>query len=266
MLATIAQEATSSGVDARWDAGGPAWLGALDVYGPWVLLAAVLIMLVRAALLRGRFRARGVLDAGDQQRVLEELAAVERTTVGEIVPVVLERSDRHPGASWLSALVTTVIGTLLFEGLLFARHDALLLVAVQVGLGLLGYVAAAAFPAWKRMFVSEKRASEMAEEQAFQEFYGLGLHNTQGKTGVLIFVSLLEKRVIVLGDTGINEKVAPELWQDVDRAILAGIVGGSLSQGLIDGIRASGKVLAEHFPVTDDDWNEIPDRLVVRKE
>lgn len=255
-----------SGAHTRWDEGALEWFRTAERLGPWLLLALVLAMLLRALWLQPRFRARGVLGDDDLKQVHDALAAAERRTVGEIVPVVVERSDRHPGACWLSALVATVLGTLLLEGLLLPRHDALLLVAVQVALGGLGYGAATWLPGWKRVFVSERRASEMAEEQAFQEFYLQGLHRTAGRTGVLIFVSLLERRVIVLGDSGITEKVGPELWKQVDEAILAGIGAGSLRDGLIDGIGRSGTVLAEHFPIGNDDWNEIPDRIVVRKE
>jgi len=264
-LNTQTGQDTQTGADVRWDQGSPAWLELLDRYGPWILLALLVVLLARAAMLHQRFRAHDVLDANDEAGVHAALAEAERHTVGEIVPVVLERSDRHPGACWLSALVALVLGTLLLEGLL-PRNDALLLVACQVALGALGYAAAALLPAWKRLFISERRANEMAEEQAFQEFYRLGLHRTEAATGVLIFVSLLEKRVIVLADTGIDEKVGADHWKRVDEAILSGIAAGELREGLLEGIRECGEVLAEHFPVGDDDENEIPDRIVVRKE
>ena len=106
----------------------------------------------------------------------------------------------------------------------------------------------------------------MAEEQAFQEFYRHGLHRTEAGTGVLLFVSLLERRVIVMGDSGIDAVVRPEDWERTDRIILEGVRSGSLRAGLVKGIESAAQLLEEHFPWTDGDRNEIPDRVIVRRE
>ena len=195
----------------------------------------------------------------------QALRAAEEKTVGEIVPVVVERSDPHPAAEWLAAL-----GFLLVGSALLVPHlpwgQPLLLLGSQVVLGALGFGLARAVPDFKRMFVRETRASEVAEEQGFQEFFGNGLHKTQAATGVLLFVSLFEHRVIVLADEGIDAKVDEGQWKQVDEAILSGIVGGSLRDGLIEGIGRCGEVLAEHFPWEEGDRNELPDRLILRRE
>ena len=121
-------------------------------------------------------------------------------------------------------------------------------------------------PDFKRLFVFEGHATEVAEEQALQEFYRLGLHKTQGATGVLLFVSLLEHRVVVLGDAGIDAKVGAEHWQRTKDAFLGGIERGSLRDGLIDGVRQCGDVLGQHFPCAPGDKNEVEDRVIVRAE
>ena len=117
---------------------------------------------------------------------------------------------------------------------------------------------------YKRQF--EDRATAVAGEQAFQEFYAQGLHRTRLGTGVLLFVSLFERRVIVLADEGIDAKVDAAFWEGVDAAVLDGIRRGSLRDGLVDGIRRVGEILETDFPPPDDDVNEIPDRVIVRKE
>ena len=106
----------------------------------------------------------------------------------------------------------------------------------------------------------------MAREQALQEFYAHGLHRTQEATGVLLFVSLLEHRVIVLGDTGIDAKLEAADWEATDTAILEGIRSGSLKDGLVEGIRRSADVLSEHFPRKDGDRDEVPNHVIVRAE
>jgi putative membrane protein len=84
---------------------------------------------------------------------------------------------------------------------------------------------------------------------------------------VLLFVSLFEHRAVVLADRGIDAHVGPRAWDAVDRAIIAGLRRGSLREGLVDGIRSAGELLARHVPApAERDPNELPDRLVVRRE
>ena len=134
----------------------------------------------------------------------------------------------------------------------------------QLALGAVGFLLASLLPDLQRLFVTEARATEMAAEQALQEFHLLGLRGTRERTGVLLFVSLFEHRVVVLGDEGIHAKVGDEHWNRTKDALLAGIARGSLAEGLGAGVRACGEVLAEHFPRAPGDTNEIADRLVVR--
>ena len=88
-----------------------------EVVGPWLLAALVVAVLVRALARRQRYHAVDVLTESDQEQVHGALRAAERRTVGEIVPVVVERSDRHPGACWLAALALLLLGSALLTGL-----------------------------------------------------------------------------------------------------------------------------------------------------
>jgi putative membrane protein len=248
-----------------WEEGAHPILYRIGEYGPYVLLAMVVFVLARAIARRRRYRAVHVLTEEDQRRVRAAIADVEKRTIGEIVPVVLERSDRHPSAHWLCALCTLLVGSALLEAHLPWTEPHWLLVC-QLGLGAIGFALAELLPDAKRLFVGESRATEMAEEQALQEFHRLGLYKTRAGTGVLIFVSLFELRAVVLGDSGIHAKVGDEHWHAVQRAILDGIARGSLRDGLVSGIQLCGEVLAQHFPRTDDDVNEIEDRVIVRRE
>jgi putative membrane protein len=133
-------------------------------------------------------------------------------------------------------------------------------------MGVVGYVLATLLPDFKRLFVFPHRATAVAEEQAFQEFYAHGLHKTAGATGVLIFVSLLERRVIVMADEGIHSMVGDDFWVQTSGLILQGIRKGSLRDGLIAGIDRAGDALSENFPWVEGTRNEIPNRLIVRRE
>jgi len=253
----------------QWEAAGHdaslAWYQVLGLIGPWVLVAVLAVLILRALARQKHYRAVSELSAADREAVHDALREAERSTVGEIVPVVVERSDAHPGAKWLSAVSFLLVGTALLSAQLPWDRPALFLTC-QIGLGALGWIVAQALPDFRRLFVPTARATEVCEEQALQEFFGNSLHETEGRTGVLLFVSLLEHRVVVLADRGISAVVDKEIWNETDRAILEGIRAGSLRDGLIAGVRRSGEVLAEHFPWREGNRNELPDRLIVRRE
>jgi len=233
--------------------------------GGAIFAVLLLFFVVRAIFRQGRYRVVSSFTAQDERAVHDALAAAEKRTVGEILPVIVERSDPHPGADWLAALCLLLVGSGLLASWLPWEHPMLLLLS-QFGMGAVGFGLARVLPDFKRLFIFEDRASAVAAEQAFQEFYANGLHKTEAGTGVLLFVSLLEHRAIVLADEGIDAKVDAEFWAGTDDAILDGIRKGSLRAGLVSGIHSAGERLAELFPWQDGDRNEIPDRVIVRRE
>ena len=79
--------------------------------------------------------------------------------------------------------------------------------------------------------------------------------------GILILVSLLEHRVQVLADSGINARVAPGTWDKIVQIVLDGIRGKDLCRGLCEAIEQCGEILSKEFPVQPDDINELPNRL-----
>jgi putative membrane protein len=85
---------------------------------------------------------------------------------------------------------------------------------------------------------------------------------TTGHTGILIYVSLAERRAEIIADQAIASKVAPEVWGDAMAALLSGIRAGAAGDGMVSAVEQVGKVLAQHFPRADDDINELPDRLI----
>ena len=231
-----------------------------------VLFAGLLtFVVVRAIFRQHRYRVVNSFTEEDRRAVRAAVAAAEKRTVGEILPVVVERSDPHPGADWLAALCFVLVGSALLAGWLPWDHPLLLLLS-QFAMGALGFTLARLLPDLKRQFIFEDRAGAVAEEQAFQEFYANGLHRTEAATGVLLFVSLLERRVVILADEGIDAQVDADFWAGTDDVILEHIRRGSLRDGLVAGIHRTGERLAKLFPWEQGDRNEIPDRVIVRRE
>jgi len=241
------------------------WVGLFGMAGLALFVGALLFAIVRAVMNRHHYRALNVLSDADRAELADQIEQAESRTTGEIAVVVLERSDAHPGALWLAASSTAVLGTALLAGWLPWGHP-LGLLGCQLAMGAFGFLCASALAGFQRVFISSTRATEMATEQAVQEFYAHDLHRTEAQTGVLIFVSLLEHRVTVLGDQGISDKLDASHWKQVDDAVIEGIRGRSMKDGLSRGIRLCADVLAEHFPGSHDDRNEVPNHVIVRAE
>jgi putative membrane protein len=251
----------------EWSAAGHATLEAADRIVLWLGIAAasiLLLLVVRAVLLRKRYRAVGALTSGEEAAIRSRIGEVEKTTAGELVVVILEESDAHPQAHWLAALLSGLASYMLVAGAGLDEHPSAALAALFGG-GALGWILAVVLPGFRRVFVTPGRAEAMAEEQALQEFANLGVHRTEGRTGVLLLVSLFERAVIVLADDGVHRKVGPEAWIEADRKVLEGIRAGSPANGLLAGMDTIAGVLERHCPRKEAERNELPDHLIIRK-
>ncbi len=92
-------------------------------------------------------------------------------------------------------------------------------------------------------------------------FVRLGMARTTDRNGVLIFVVPSRRRVRVLGDQGIHERVGQSFWDDVAREIADNFRAGRFTEGLEAGVQTIGRALAVHFPSADTNPNELADEV-----
>jgi len=112
-----------------------------------------------------------------------------------------------------------------------------------------------------RLIVPRRIMNKKVKERALRHFMESGVYNTRDRTGILIFISLLEHRVELLADAGIAEKISREKWNDIVNDIILGIRSGQLTEHLNIAIEECGKLLKEFFPIKEDDTNELPDTV-----
>jgi putative membrane protein len=104
--------------------------------------------------------------------------------------------------------------------------------------------------------------SARVRAQAVRQFKVGAERRTTGHTGVLIYLSMRERRAEIVADESIAAKVPAEVWGEAMGDMLSEIRRGRIAEGLAVGIRDVGFILAEHFPRGEDDVNELPDRLI----
>ncbi len=101
----------------------------------------------------------------------------------------------------------------------------------------------------------------MAFRVAAEQFFTRDVSRKRDRSGILIFVSLAEHYARIVADDGIDERVPDAHWQAAVDALITHAREGRVADGFIAAIEMCGTVLAEHFPITGDGRNELPDRI-----
>jgi putative membrane protein len=99
-------------------------------------------------------------------------------------------------------------------------------------------------------------------EAATIHFFSKGLHRTREETGILIYLSVFEGKVWVLGDRGVNAAVPPGFWQEVVDQVVAGVKADRPTAAICSAIGRIRGVLAEKFPAAPGDTNELQNLIV----
>jgi uncharacterized membrane protein len=103
-----------------------------------------------------------------------------------------------------------------------------------------------------------------AYDRAAEVFDFLHMHNTRQSNGVLLYIAVEDRTLVILGDSGINNVVPPHFWESTKDAIISKFKEGDIKQGLVDGILKAGLQLKKHFPYQKGhDKNELPDDISV---
>ena len=98
--------------------------------------------------------------------------------------------------------------------------------------------------------------------KAARLFERYGLDRTELRNCAMILVVPANHEYLIYGDSGIHEKVGQGFWTDVRDAMAQAFQEGRFGDGVRDAVLRTGAKLAEHFPLQDDDRNEISDEIV----
>ncbi len=98
-------------------------------------------------------------------------------------------------------------------------------------------------------------------DRAAYIFKKLDMHKTALRNGVLFYLSLNDRRFAILGDAGINAKVADTFWNEVKDLVIKNFKEEKFTEGLVQGIALAGEKLKENFPYQSNDKNELTDEV-----
>ncbi len=201
------------------------------------------------------------LTQSELDKISQAVLEAEKLTTGEIVPMIVAQSDDYPGARWRLAIVTALLfGFLTY--LFLGEHDPAWILWAQIPGLYIGYWLGT-FSATLRPFLENAKVDEEVQQRALQAFLLRELHATKDRTGILIMVSLFERRVEILADTGINAKVPKDTWQGIMTNMIGRIKSDNLTEGFCVAVRECGAVLAKDFPGSRGNPDEISNKVIV---
>ncbi len=208
-------------------------------------------------------KAEKLFSEADKKRLADAVRAAEKNTSGEIVPFVAAQSDSYPEA-WLRSGTLASFLLLFIFSVINIGSDVWLPVSIGeiVLFALLVFaaagLAASYLPLVKRMFIPAAMMQQRVDERASMAFLEEEVFATRERTGILIFISLFEHRVRILGDSGINEKVQQAQWDDIVAIIVQAMKAGRPADGLHDAIEKCGALLGDSgVQIRHDDTDEL---------
>jgi len=218
------------------------------------------------------------LSEGDHAKVSAAIAAAEGCSNGEILAVTAERSDAYHDVG----LHYAVLALFLLLGA-FAAWPSMLdglwtllmgwsapptqreLLTLLLGAGLLVFLIALFAMKWMPLRLAltpGATKTRRVRRRAISLFKAAAERRTSGRTGIMIYLSMGEHRAEIVADEAITKVTTPDTWGEAMAALILEVKAGRPADGIVAAIERVGAVLAEHFPRSSDDTNEIPDKLI----
>jgi len=207
----------------------------------------------------------------EKEKIRRAVETAEAGTSGEIATMIVYHSNSYPEAVVLGGILVAGLMALIIS---VSVHYAALLSHIPLDMTVWSFVPLVVllyfparslfvrFPHLKLPFIAKARLMHAVRERAIRAFFEKRLYKTRNENGILIFISLMERNVWLLGDRGIDSKVSHGTWQTLARDISGGIAAGRACDALCAVIGKCGELQAEHFPKGPDDTNELPDELI----
>ena len=219
------------------------------------------------------------LSDEDRQKVSAAIAAAEAKSNGEIVAVATAISDPYHDVALHWALVPLCAVLAWAAGrptALVWWHDKLFggwqpdptlsqLLTLLMVFAALKFTIALLILKWvplRLLLTPAATKHRRVRRRAVSIFRAAAERRTAGRTGILIYLSLAEHRAEIVADEAILKVTDEHTWGEAMTALIAEVREGRPGDGIVAAIERVGTVLAEHFPRSADDINEIPDKLI----
>ena len=194
-------------------------------------------------------------DAPFRQSVTQAVRELEKKTAAEVVVVLAARSGSYRDVAYATG-AAVAWATLLFFLFSPAMYSALWVPVETAALFVASVWLVRRTPALVRLLTSTRRRQAQVAHAAAAAFAEERVDRTRERTGILVYVSILERRLEVLPDAGIDGRVAPGTWAPVDLRV---------GDDVLRELTRIGEILAQKVPSTGTNPDELPDEPRVRE-
>jgi putative membrane protein len=218
------------------------------------------------------------LSTEDHARVSAAIATAEAKSDGEIIAIAADRSDAYHDVGLHYAVLVLFLVLAFFAAWpnqLEAWWTRLMgwtaepsqreLLTLLLGFALLKFLAVLFLLKWMPLRLALTPGStktRRVRRRAVMLFKTGGERRTVGRTGILIYLSMGEHRAEIVADEAITSVTTPETWGEAMAALITEVKAGRPGDGIVAAVGLIGEVLAQHFPKSNEDTNEIPDKLI----
>ena len=211
-----------------------------------------------------RSTAHDFFSEEEKERIKATTRDVESHTIGEIVVMVVWSSDPYAEADFLGGVLLGCLVSIILTALFF--HSSMwYFVPLSVVFYLPCEWVVKKWGTLKGLLISLERKEDAVCRRALSAFYEHWLYKTHRHTGILFLLSLLERKVWILADKGIHEKIGQERLNQFVTLVSQGIRDERPCEGLCEAIRKIGELLSEYFPMVPGDTNELPDDVITEE-
>ena len=181
----------------------------------------------------------------------------EKVTKAEIVPVVTRKatSPQRTDLNRLGAILQVLFYGLLIAVVATGDQSNLVIVAV-IGIGLAKF---------RTQVIKSKYLDSLVWQRAVREFQESKMYKTVNQTGVMIFLSLEDKKVVILADPRVDEKVPKGTWDQLSNYMVEEISKNGVPKAFVSTIQELSCILAGAVPKENDLVDELPNQLVIKE-
>ncbi|KQX20731.1 MULTISPECIES: TPM domain-containing protein [unclassified Sphingomonas] len=218
------------------------------------------------------------IDEADVARVTDAVTAAEARSDAEIATIVAERSDNYNDVPLIWAALVALLALAVYAafpdgyiGLLDRFTGGWHAWTMREWMTVLVFATAIKFLAtryivgwWplRMAFTPGRTKTRRVRARAVALFKASTENRTASRTGVLVYLSLDEHRAEIVADSAIVARVSPDAWGAAMALLIDGCKAGRPADGMVAAVGAIGDVLAEHFPRTGTDPDEMPNRMI----
>lgn len=207
-----------------------------------------------------------IVSKKDRLLIKSLVNEAEKRTKSEIVPMIVHQSDHYPAAHFRAAIIVSFLFSLALYFSPFSIINPIYFLWIQLPGLYVGYFLGHV-PAIKRMLITKEEIDFEVGQKAYEAFFHHNLHLTANHNGVLILVSVMEKKIKIITDIGINQKVQQKVWDDIVYEFTEKLKLGEHMEGIKGTIKAVSDVLENYFPANGaEKANELKNDLIIEEE